>query len=167
VVETYAGTKTAIEHLQSLGHRKIGFLGGRAHQGIAAARETSFRRAMKILLSQAEPVTAILCANDLSAIGPYQALRQTGAAAGIVHAMLAPRIHHGSGLATAFYGAIIAAVATAAIALLLSWPRSNLLESMPPGPLSGVRAGEKVHRGLLLLCLASFSLCCILYWHFR
>ena len=107
-VEAFTGMKQAIQHLVELGHSRIGFLGGRAHQTISAARESAFRKAMranrleiirhtiqpanftieggrramtKLLarpISNSATVTAVLCANDLSAIGAMQAIREAG-----------------------------------------------------------------------------------------
>jgi LacI family transcriptional regulator len=107
-VEAFTGMKLAIQHLVELGHSRIGFLGGRAHQTISAARESAFRKAMRAnrleiirpaiqaadfsieggrramsrLISRStanfSPVTAVLCANDLSAIGAMLAIRNAG-----------------------------------------------------------------------------------------
>ncbi len=103
-IEATSGMTDAVAHLAHLGHRHIGFLGGRAGQTITGARETSFRAAMKAnrlavdesailyadftleggrremarMLDNAPHITAVLCANDLSAIGALRTLDERG-----------------------------------------------------------------------------------------
>ncbi len=93
-----------MEHLIGLGHRRIGFIGGRPDLLCAQQRlqgyETALRQAniapdpdlitvgdfsrmtgrdcAQRLLSLAEPPTAIFAANDQSAIGAIEAARATG-----------------------------------------------------------------------------------------
>jgi LacI family transcriptional regulator len=98
------GAMKAMEYLISLGHRRIGFIGGRPDLQSAIRRlqgykdalaganipldpeliqtgdflmETGFTCAQK-LLSLAQPPTAIFAANDQSALGAIQALREAG-----------------------------------------------------------------------------------------
>ncbi len=92
--DNYAGAVLATEHLIGLGHRRIGFLGGRLDLESARLREDGFRKAMqtagipvdeslvavggyrretadgpaRTLLDRADPPTAVFAANDLSAI---------------------------------------------------------------------------------------------------
>lgn len=103
-VDATEGMKPAIAHLASLGHRHIGFLGGIEGLIITASRANSFRQAMianrlavleqaivpgeftleggfrgmERLLAQAPACTAVLCANDMSALGALRALRKNG-----------------------------------------------------------------------------------------
>ena len=107
-IDATSGMTAAVEYLAGLGHRHIGFLGGRAGQTIAVARESSFRSAMKAnrldidetailyadfkleggtremkrLLDTSPGVTAVLCANDLSAIGALRTLDERGLRSG-------------------------------------------------------------------------------------
>ncbi len=107
-IDTLSGMKQGIAHLKALGHRQIGFLGGRHGQRISRAREQSFRKAMRsnrlavsnetirfahftpeggaremeALLKLSPRVTAVLCANDMSATGALRALEQAGLEAG-------------------------------------------------------------------------------------
>ena len=99
-----AGIRLATRHLVSLGHRRIGFLGGpqslstgfdrrrgfeaaMAAEGAAAepagmveakaySREAGWRAANRLLAEG--PLTAIVTGNDLLALGCYDALREAG-----------------------------------------------------------------------------------------
>ena len=103
-IDTLSGMTKAIAHLKELGHTHVGFLGGQAGQRISRARELSFRKAMKanklkvteeairfahftpeggcremeLVLQLTPEVTAVLCANDLTAIGALRALELHG-----------------------------------------------------------------------------------------
>lgn len=98
------GAVLATEHLIALGHRRIGFLGGREDLDSAQQREEGFRLAMdaagipvdeslvavggyrpetadgpaRTLLDRAEPPTAVFAANDLSAIQVMTVARGLG-----------------------------------------------------------------------------------------
>ncbi|HWT66540.1 MAG TPA: LacI family DNA-binding transcriptional regulator [Terracidiphilus sp.] len=100
-VDATPGMTAAIAHLIGLGHRHIGFLGGKGEERISVARTNSFREAMAAnklpileqaivnaefqleggyyamerVLVQAPSCTAVLCANDMSALGAIRALR--------------------------------------------------------------------------------------------
>ena len=95
----------ATEHLLGLGHRRIGFLGGRPDLESARLREEGFREAMaaagvagrralvarsaatgretrgapaRELLGRADRPTAVFAANDLSAIATMEVALQLG-----------------------------------------------------------------------------------------
>jgi DNA-binding LacI/PurR family transcriptional regulator len=94
----------AVEHLIGLGHRKIGFIQGPAGTPTSVRRLSGFQRAleragipvksewlipgdytqpggymaMKVLLGGATSPTAVFCANDLSALGALEAVKQLG-----------------------------------------------------------------------------------------
>lgn len=100
----FGGAVLATEHLLRLGHRRIGFLGGRVDLESARLREAGFRHAMAEagvvvdealvrvggyrpetadepaheLLTQHEPPTAIFAANDLSAIQVMAVAQELG-----------------------------------------------------------------------------------------
>ena len=100
----HVGALTAMEYLINLGHRRIGFIGGRSDLLCAQQRlqgyETALRQAgiapdpdlitigdfsrttgrdcAQRLLSLAEPPTAIFATNDQSAIGAIEAARASG-----------------------------------------------------------------------------------------
>ena len=102
--DNFAGAVLATNYLLGLGHRRIGFLGGRPDLESARLREAGFRKAMaeagvsvdeslvrvggyrietaegpaRELLSQPERPTAVFAANDLSAIATMTAARGLG-----------------------------------------------------------------------------------------
>lgn len=102
--DNLAGAVLATEHLLSLGHRRIGFLGGRVDLESSRRREDGFRKAMAEagapvdpsmvrvggyrrenaagpaaeLLSRADRPSAIFAANDLSALGVLDVAAEMG-----------------------------------------------------------------------------------------
>jgi LacI family transcriptional regulator, galactose operon repressor len=102
--DNFAGAILATKHLLGLGHRRIGFIGGRPDLESARLREAGFRRAMadarvsvdetfvrvggyriesaegpaRQLLSRPDRPTAVFAANDLSAIATVTAARGLG-----------------------------------------------------------------------------------------
>jgi LacI family transcriptional regulator len=99
-VDYRAGIYEAVQHLAVLGHRKIGFIAGPLRLRSAAAREAAFvdcmrsigltanpdwlvegdhtldggRDAMQKVLALPDRPTAVLCSNDMTAIGVQHAL---------------------------------------------------------------------------------------------
>jgi DNA-binding LacI/PurR family transcriptional regulator len=99
-----AGTESAIRHLVELGHRAIAYVQGPARFTATAARVDGFRNACAAagldlattpliagdglyeggvtagerLMADGLPVTAIMCHNDVTAIGVLRALREAG-----------------------------------------------------------------------------------------
>lgn len=99
-----AGAAAAVRHLLSAGHRRIGYAGGPVGVGPADLREQGFRRALReggvrldealvtrveftrgggraagrALLEGAERPSAVVCANDLIAIGVLDEARARG-----------------------------------------------------------------------------------------
>ena len=99
-VDYRAGIYEAVQHLAVLGHRKIGFIAGPLRLRSAAARKTAFvecmrsiglttdpnwlvegdhtleggRDAMQKMLALPDRPTAVLCSNDMTAIGVQHAL---------------------------------------------------------------------------------------------
>ncbi len=104
--DNFAGAVLATKYLLGLGHRRIGFLGGRQDLESARLREAGFRRAMadagaavdealvrvggyrpetaaapaRELLRHAERPTAVFATNDLSAIATMEVARALGLA---------------------------------------------------------------------------------------
>ena len=102
--DSYAGAHAATAHLLGLGHRRIGFLGGRADLESSRQREEGYRAALaeagiavdpglmrvagyrrasahepaRELLTLDERPTAIFAANDLSAIGTMDVASELG-----------------------------------------------------------------------------------------
>ncbi|MEU4570189.1 substrate-binding domain-containing protein [Micromonospora sp. NPDC023956] len=102
----WSGGIAATRHLLELGHRRIAVIGGPVRSLIARARLDACRAALdtagappdarflrtgrfsfedgfdlgRSLLSLADPPTAVLCGNDLQALGVYEAARQAGLA---------------------------------------------------------------------------------------
>jgi LacI family transcriptional regulator len=104
LVNGAAGAEMAVDHLVSLGHQKIGYVGGMKHLSVMQERELGYltaQRKHKIpfvekylkhgnnrqdggytavceLLSLHQPPTAILIANNLMTLGGLQAIHETG-----------------------------------------------------------------------------------------
>lgn len=102
--DNFAGAMLATNYLLGLGHRRIGFLGGRPDLESARLREAGFRQAMaegnaavdealvrvggyksqtaevpaRELLTHAKGPTAVFAANDLSAIATMEVARSLG-----------------------------------------------------------------------------------------
>ena len=105
-VDYQSGIDQAIQHLAVLGHRRIGFVSGPEQQVSVANRKRAVERAMRsaglqtpreltfsgdhslesgeaalsAFLALGKPPTAILCSNDLSAIGVMHAAEHAGVA---------------------------------------------------------------------------------------
>jgi DNA-binding LacI/PurR family transcriptional regulator len=104
IVDYRKGIHEGVQHLAALGHRKIAFISGPLRQGSAQARKTAFidsmeeigahtnpdwliegdhtleggMRAMTHLLSLKEQPTAVMCSNDMTAIGALRVLAKEG-----------------------------------------------------------------------------------------
>jgi LacI family transcriptional regulator len=102
--DNFAGAVTATEYLLGLGHRRIGFLGGRPDLESARLRERGYRHALKAagiapddalirvggfqpdtagdaarqLLDREDRATAIFAANDVSALATISVARSAG-----------------------------------------------------------------------------------------
>lgn len=102
------GFRDAIKHLVDFGHQRIGYLSGRMSWSSMRTRFESFRKAMKLagvtfdkdlvadcdhtweggalgmgsLLSLPKPPTAVLCCNDVAAVGALKTLAAKGLQAG-------------------------------------------------------------------------------------
>ena len=104
VVDYRKGIREGVQHLAALGHRNIAFISGPLRQGSAQFRKTAFiesmeeigvhqqpgwlvegdhtleggMEAMKRLLSVPEQPTAVMCSNDMTAIGALRVLARAG-----------------------------------------------------------------------------------------
>ncbi|MEV0586416.1 LacI family DNA-binding transcriptional regulator [Nonomuraea sp. NPDC050310] len=102
--DSRAGVRLAVHHLHSLGRRRIGFLNGPLDTVPGAAREAAYREALdelglpyeeslvqigdfyreagagaaRELLARSPGVDALMCANDLIALGALDVLRASG-----------------------------------------------------------------------------------------
>jgi LacI family transcriptional regulator len=98
------GTRLAVDHLASLGHRRIAFVGGTLETSTGRIRHRSFREtlgayglpfepnllmsgianrvtgiaAVETMMAMAEPPTAVICLNDLVAFGIMHGLIKHG-----------------------------------------------------------------------------------------
>ncbi|MDQ2890419.1 MAG: LacI family transcriptional regulator [Gemmatimonadota bacterium] len=103
-VDNFGGSVAMVEHLASLGHRRIAFIAGAAHNEDSAERQRGFRHAMKslglaappeyqprgdfaeeggrsaaaTLMNLSAPPTAIFAANDMMALGAMACVRDRG-----------------------------------------------------------------------------------------
>ncbi|HTJ32695.1 MAG TPA: LacI family DNA-binding transcriptional regulator [Dactylosporangium sp.] len=103
-VTNWNGGRTAVQHLLTLGHRRIGILAGRPHSVAGAARLHGYRAALgeagipvdpalvkpsdfdfdeaveaaTQLLALPEPPTAVFAASDVQALGALEAARRSG-----------------------------------------------------------------------------------------
>ncbi len=104
IVDYLKGIREGVQHLAALGHRNIGFVSGPLRQGSAQARKAAFiasmeeigvrptaawliegdhtleggMRAMERLLSLPHVPTAVMCSNDMTAIGALRVLARAG-----------------------------------------------------------------------------------------
>jgi len=104
VIDNISGMAPAIEHLKALGHTRIGYIGGSSKRSISDHRANAFMKVMKEfdlqvnhdymqegnyritggeaamteILRMSDRPTAILTANDLTAVGALRVLRQRG-----------------------------------------------------------------------------------------
>lgn len=102
--DSFGGSRAATQHLISLGHRRIAFLGGREELDSSQLREAGFREAMRLagipveeelvrdsrydpdaalriaedFLSLPEPPTAIIAANDVTAMRVIEEAKELG-----------------------------------------------------------------------------------------
>lgn len=102
------GFRDAVHHLADFGHERIGYLSGRLSWSSLKTRFDAFRKAMKLngiafdkdivaecdhtwsggaegmgtLLNSAKPPTAIMCCNDVAAVGALKTLASRGMQAG-------------------------------------------------------------------------------------
>jgi DNA-binding LacI/PurR family transcriptional regulator len=103
-VDYVKGFREAVDHLRMLGHRRIGFVAGPPTQSSAIRRRKAFltalrqcgmekeapwifdgdhriaggRYAAQQLFSETRPPTAVICSNDMTAVGVLQAALQLG-----------------------------------------------------------------------------------------
>jgi LacI family transcriptional regulator len=103
-VDYHHGIRQGVQHLAALGHRKIAFVSGPMRLHSAQSRLAAFTqsiqecgiahdltrivegdhtleggvKAMEILLAQKEAATAVICSNDMTAIGVLHKLYRTG-----------------------------------------------------------------------------------------
>ncbi|MGA7313330.1 MAG: LacI family DNA-binding transcriptional regulator [Silvibacterium sp.] len=104
IVDYRKGIREGVQHLAALGHRKISFVSGPLRQGSSQLRKVAFlesleeigirptagwliegdhtleggMRAMELLLSLRELPTAVMCSNDMTAIGGLRVLARAG-----------------------------------------------------------------------------------------
>ncbi len=104
VVDSFAGMRLATSHLLRLGHRRIAYIGGPHALSVARERRRGYRQALcdfnvrpdpslivagdfrvdggraavRRLLARRRAFTAVVAANDLTAIGALEALRAAG-----------------------------------------------------------------------------------------
>ena len=103
-IDDYGGTRQAVRYLASLGHRRVGFIGGPPGRSAAEVRLQAYRetltasgleadpqlvaagdftqpagfRAAHALLALSNPPTALFAANDVSAFGAIEAIKDLG-----------------------------------------------------------------------------------------
>lgn len=103
-VDYHRGIREGVQHLAALGHRKMGFISGPMHQRSAHLRKDAFlesvaeigvqpagewllegdhtleggMQAMEQILKRKELPTAVMCSNDMTAIGALRVLAKAG-----------------------------------------------------------------------------------------
>ncbi|MFD2436311.1 substrate-binding domain-containing protein [Modicisalibacter luteus] len=101
------GVRQAVDHLVTLGHRRIAFIGGQAEHSATRARWQGYFSAMaghgldqtcclrtgltrqagfdaiQALMAESSPPTAVICHNDLMAFGAMLGLKRLGMTPGI------------------------------------------------------------------------------------
>lgn len=104
VVNYHEGIRQGVQHLAALGHRKLSFISGPMHQRSCQLRKSAFlnsaaeigvdpseewlvegdhtleggMRAMEKILKSKELPTAVMCSNDMTAIGALRVLAKEG-----------------------------------------------------------------------------------------
>jgi LacI family transcriptional regulator len=104
VVDYHHGIREGVQHLAVLGHRKLGFISGPMHQRSCQLRRSAFlssveeigvqpppawmiegdhtleggMKAMEQLLGEKDLPTAVMCSNDMTAIGALRVLAKAG-----------------------------------------------------------------------------------------
>jgi DNA-binding LacI/PurR family transcriptional regulator len=104
IVDYRKGIREGVQHLAALGHRKLSFISGPLRQGSSQLRKAAFlesldeigirptadwliegdhtleggMRAMEQILSLRERPTAVMCSNDMTAIGGLRVLARAG-----------------------------------------------------------------------------------------
>jgi LacI family transcriptional regulator len=104
MVDYHRGIREAVQHLAAMGHRDIAFISGPLQMHSAAARQQAFCAsmqeigitvpanrlvegnhtadggfdAMQSLMAQPQLATAVMCSNDMTAIGALRALNDKG-----------------------------------------------------------------------------------------
>jgi len=102
--DNYVGSRSAVEYLIGLGHRRIAFISGSDYTGQSPERQRGYQDALKqagikpvkalmsrgdftrsagfestkVLMAQSKPPTAIFAANDNMALGAMDALKELG-----------------------------------------------------------------------------------------
>ena len=103
-IDDDGGTRQAVRYLAALGHRRVGFIGGPPGRSAAEVRLRAYRetltasgleadpqlvaagdftqpagfRAAHLLLARSDPPTALFAANDVSAFGAIEAVKDLG-----------------------------------------------------------------------------------------
>ncbi len=97
-IDNYGGASSMVQHLVSLGHRRIAFINGPEQNADAAERQRGYRESVgetlelegnfseetgyaagKRLIALRQPPSAVFAANDAMAVGALSAFREAGA----------------------------------------------------------------------------------------
>ena len=78
ISDGYQASLTAMNHLMSLGHTRIGYIGETRDEDRYTGYCTALNTGARQLIDRGVDVSALFCSNDVTAIGAMRAIQETG-----------------------------------------------------------------------------------------